>query len=333
MKIQTNIKNLKNYQLYLKIEESVNDFFKRNNFLKVDLPVLSPSLIPESYLEIFQTSFNFLNSQNNFYLTPSPELFLKRLIIEGIGNCYYLGKSFRNSELPSSLHLPEFTMLEFYQLGVDYLKMADFVLKLLQDISLRIYGKKEFFYQGKKINLKKWEKITVAEAFSCFAGINNEELFNHKLFFKRAKEKGYQIEEASYEDLWSQIYTQEVEPHLGKSGLPTLIYDYPKELAALAKLNQDNQTAQRFEFYIAGIELGDGYSELTDWQEQKKRFIEETNRRQKNKMENHQIDWEFIDFLKKGLPDCAGVAIGFDRLVMILANVKDIRDLKLINIY
>lgn len=333
MKIQTNIKNLKNYQLYLKIEESVNDFFKRNNFLKVDLPVLSPSLIPESYLEVFQTSFNFFNNQNNLYLTPSPELFLKRLITEGIGNCYYLGKSFRNSELPSSLHLPEFTMLEFYQLGVNYLELADLVLNLLQHISIQIFGKREFFYQKKRISLEKWEKITVAEAFYLFAGINNEELLNHKLFFKRAKEKGYQIEEASYEDLWSQIYTQEVEPHLGKSGLPTLIYDYPKELAALAKLNQDNQTAQRFEFYIAGIELGDGYSELTDWQEQKKRFIEEIDRRQKNKMENLQTDWEFIDFLKKGLPQCAGVAIGFDRLAMIFANVKDIRDLKLINIY
>lgn len=333
MKIQTNIKNLKNYQLYLKIEESVNDFFKRNNFLKVDLPVLSPSLIPESYLEVFQTSFNFFNNQNRLYLTPSPEIFLKRLITEGIGNCYYLGKSFRNSELPSSLHLPEFTMLEFYQLGVNYLELANLVLNLLQHISIQIFCKREFFYQKKKISLEKWEKITVAEAFSRFAGIDKEELFDHKLFFKRAKEKGYQIEKSSYEDLWSQIYVQEVEPHLGESGFPTLIYDYPKELAALAKLNPDNQTAQRFEFYIAGIELGDGYSELTDWQEQKKRFLTEESLREKKKMKSHQVDWEFIDFLKKGLPQCAGVAIGFDRLAMVFANVKDIRDLKLINIY
>lgn len=332
MKIKTQIKNLKNYKIYLQIEQAVDQFLQKNGYLKVELPVLSPSLIPESYLEIFMTNFDYLNNRSELYLTPSPELFLKRLLSEGVGDCYYLGRAFRNAELPSRLHLPEFTILEFYKVGIDYLKLADEVLKLLQYLALTIYGKKEFFYQGERVILRKWEKFSVAEAFYRFAGIDKEVLVDKKLFFQKAKEKGYQIDGATYEDLWSQIYAQEVEPYLGRRGFPTLIYDYPKELAALAKLNSDGKTAQRFEFYIAGVELGDGYSELTDWREQKQRFFSEEKRRKKMGKINHQVDWEFIEFLKN-LPKCAGVAIGFDRLVMILAGVSEIQQLKLINIF
>lgn len=332
MKIKTSIENLKNYKFYLKLEEATHQFFKKNHYLRLDLPVLSPYLIPESYLEIFETHFDYLNNRSELYLTPSPELFIKRLLSEGIGNCYYLGKAFRNGELPSSFHSPEFTILEFYKVGVDYLQLADEVLELLQYLTYKSFGKKDFVYQNKRILLRKWEKISAAEAFSRFAGINESELFNHQLFFQKAKEKGYQIENASYQDLWSQIYAQEVEPYLGKRGLPTLIYNYPKELAALAKLNSDGKTAQRFEFYIAGIELGDGYSELADWQEQKGRFLIEKKLRKKNKKINHKIDWEFISYLKKFFPQCSGVAIGFDRLAMIFAGVSDISRLKLVNI-
>jgi len=102
-------------------------------------------------------------------------------------------------------------------------------------------------------------------------------------------------------------------------------------MAALAKLNPDGLTAQRFEFYMAGVELGDCYTELTDWKEQKQRFLKEQRERQKARKVNHKIDWQFIEVLKKGLPKCAGMAIGFDRLAMIFANCQDIRNLKLIN--
>ena len=332
MKIRTSIENLKNYQVCLKIEEAVHQFFKENHYLRLDLPILSPSLIPESYLEIFETHFDYLNNRSKLYLTPSPELFIKRLLTEGIGNCYYLGKAFRNSELPSRLHSPEFTILEFYKLGVDYLELADEVLDLLQYLAYKFFGKKDFIYQKKRVLLRKWEKFSVKEAFYRFAGIDELELFNHRLFFQKAKKKGYEVKNASYQDLWSQIYVQEVEPHLGKRGFPTLIYDYPKELAALAKLNPDKKTAQRFEFYIAGIELGDGYSELDDWQEQKERFLIEKKIRKENKKINHKIDWELINYLKKIFPSCSGVAIGFDRLAMIFADVSDISKLKLVNI-
>jgi elongation factor P--beta-lysine ligase len=333
MKIQTTIKNLDNYKIYLQVERAVKDFLEKNNYLKVDLPVLSPALIPESYLEIFETEFRLFwekaclpAGREKLYLTPSPELFLKRLLIHGIGDCYYLGKSFRNSDLSSSLHSFEFTMLEFYKMHVNYMDIADIVLKMLQYISLLFRTtRNKIKYQGKEISFDRWEKISVVEAFKKYSDISEKELFNHNLFIKKAEKKCYQTKNFTYEDLWSQIYSQEIEPHLGINGYPTLIYDYPKEFAALAKLNKDGKTTQRFEFYIEGIELGDCYTELTDWKEQELRFNRE-------KKVNHPIDKGYIKALKCGLQDCSGIAIGFERLAMVFADLTSISELRLINI-
>ncbi|MEK7522515.1 MAG: amino acid--tRNA ligase-related protein, partial [Patescibacteria group bacterium] len=177
MKIQTNVKNFENYKVYLQVEKAVHEFLEKNNYLKVELPVLSPALIPESYLQVFETEFKFLDKKEKLYLTPSPELFLKRLLSAGIGNCYYLGRAYRNSEPNSDWHSPEFMMLEFYKLGIDYLEMADEVLKLLQFIikKLRITNY-ELKYQNKIISFERWEKYSVTEAFEKFAGIKKEEL-------------------------------------------------------------------------------------------------------------------------------------------------------------
>ena len=335
MKIKTEISNLENYKIYLKVEKSVNEFLEKNNYLKITLPVLSPALIPESYLEIFETEFKYFGSKNKLYLAPSPELFLKRLLVEKIGDCYYLGKSFRNSDPPATLHSFEFTMLEFYKMGANYMDIADVVLEMLRYINnkAKILNKNSIItYRGNKISLEKWEKISVAEAFQKYTEISEEELFNHNLFVKKANEKGYKVEGFSYEDVWSQIYTTEIEPHLGKNGYPTLIYDYPKEFAALAKLNKNGKTAQRFEIYIAGLEIGDCYTELTDWYEQNNRFKIELQKRKKDDKIIHPADQGFIESLKKGLDNCAGIAIGLERLGMIFADVDSIDKLKLINI-
>ena len=323
MKIKTSVENLKKYKIYLAVEKAVHEFLQKRGYLKVDLPVLSPALIPESYLEVFETRFEYLKKRQKLYLTPSPELFLKRLLVAGVGNCYYLGKAFRNSDRGSSLHSFEFTMLEFYKVGVTYMEIADEVLEMLQFIADKLKNKNPKF--------NNWEKISVSEAFEKYACISRNELFNHKLFLNKAEKKGYSTRGFSYEDIFSQIYTQEIEPKLG-IGFPTLIYNYPKEFAALAKPNPDGKTAQRFEFYINGIELGDCYTELTDWKEQERRFKEEERKRKNDKKINHPIDTGFIKALQYGLADCAGIAIGFDRLAMIFAGVDSIEKLKLINV-
>ena len=331
MRIQTNIQNLNNYKIYLQIEQAVNEFLQKKGYLKLDLPVLSPALIPESYLEVFETGFLYFDKKDKLYLTPSPELFMKRLIAYGVGDCYYLGKSFRNNEANSSLHSFEFNMLEFYKVNASYMDIADEVLEMLNYIKQKII-KAKLKIKGRNLDFSRFEKLKVMEAFERWAGISESELFNHQLFIEKARKKGYQVAGFSYEELWSQIYVQEIEPYLGKNGYPTLIYDYPKEFAALAKLNSDNKTAQRFEFYIEGVELGDCYTELTDWREQQMRFKEEAEKRKKIGRIVHPIDKGFIDALKYGLPSCAGIAIGFDRLVMVFLGENSINNFKLITI-
>lgn len=332
MQIKTNIQHLENYKKYLQVIYATKEYLNKKKYLEIDLPVLSPALVPESYLEIFATEFIYCEQRENLYLTPSPELFLKRILAYGGMDCYYLGKSFRNSESFSDRHSFEFTMLEFYKTKADYFDIADELLKLMRYIALKLNKSDNIIFHGKKVSFKKWEKLKVAEAFSKYAGISEDALFNHKKFLKEAKAKGYVIDGFTFEDVFSQIYAQEVEPKLGINGYPTLLYDYPKEFAALAKLNPDKKTAQRFEFYIHGVELGDCYTELTDWKEQDGRFKNEDLSRRKSKSVDHPIDKGFIDALKHGLVDCAGIAVGFDRFAMIFANATSIHELKLIDI-
>lgn len=330
MQIKTTIKNLAGYKQYLKILEATESFLKKNHYLKLDLPVLAPALIPESYLDFFTTKFQYLEQKTSLYLTPSPELFIKRLLVEKIGHCYYLGKAFRNAEPLSPLHLREFNILEFYKVGKDYRFMKKEIQRMLLFICQKVFRKNKIYFKKRLLNFNKlWEEITVAQAFAKFSQIKPEILFNPQKFRRKAQIKGYQIQNASYEDLFSQIYTQEIEPNLGVEGRPTIISDYPKQMASLAQLNSDGLTCQRFEFYISGIELGDCFTELTNSQEQKQRFVKET-KIIKKRSKNFRADWALIQALEKGLPACTGMAVGFDRLAMIFTNKSSIRNLHLV---
>ncbi len=328
VEIKSNISNIKNHQIFLKVKELSKSFLNKSKFIEVDNPLLSPRLIPESYLEIFETKNLFKKKDNQLYLIPSPELFLKRLIVDGIGNCFSLGKSFRNNEPVEIKHSFEFTMLEFYRVNGTYFDIIDDVMNLLRFITKEMFNKNELMYQGKKIDLKSYEKITVAQAFGKYAGISK--IFDHKVFFQQAKNKGYRVENMDYTDVWSQIYGVEVEPNLGKNGKVTFIYDYPPELAAITKINESG-IAERFEFYIEGIELGNCGNEGLEIEEYKNRFYKDIEIRKENGLVDYKPDIEFISILEK-LPKCAGIAIGIDRLAMIFANVDKISDLQLISI-
>jgi elongation factor P--beta-lysine ligase len=187
-------------------------------------------------------------------------------------------------------------------------------------------------YRGKKIDLESYEKLTVAEVFQQYAAINEETLFDHNLFLKKAQQKGYQTEGFSYEDLFSQIYTQEIEPHLGNSGRPTVLCDYPVVFAPLSLPNPDGRTAHRFEIYIEGVELGNCYGELTDPALQKTRLSEEEKGRKKTHKIDHKVDWGFITALEKGMPSCSGIAMGVERLAMIVADLSSIDELQIVTI-
>lgn len=332
MKIVVKPDHLEKYKRYQIMIQATHRFLQSKDYLSLDLPVLSPALIPESYLEIFATQFTYFDNTESLFLTPSPELFMKRLLVYGIGNCYSLGKSFRNSEPGTPRHSPEFTMLEFYKVKADYMALAGDVLGLLQAIAMKLTHSLSITFHDKTVSLKHWEKITVAEAFQRYAQITPDQLFDEKQLRKAAQEKQYSTENASYDDIFSQIYVQEIEPHLGVNGYLTLLYDYPKQFAALAKINSDGKTAQRFEFYIGGVELGDAYTELTDWKEQEDRFMKEDKKRKELGKIAHPIDKGFIQALQYGLVDCAGIAIGMDRLGMVFTDSQSITDSKLLYI-
>ena len=313
------------------MHELIHAFLQQKKYTCIDVPVMSPVLIPESYLEVYETEYRSMNHTKKFYLTPSPELFLKRAIAKGAGSVYALTKTFRNSEPESSRHSGEFTMLEFYKVEADYMDVADDVLSLFNYIARELLHSETITYKNETIKLDSWEKITVAEAFEKYAGMKT--VHQPTAFLKEAEKKGYVVKKFSYTDVWSQIYTQEVEPHLGFSGRPTLIYEYPVELAAMVQVNQKKHIAERFEAYIAGVELGNCGNEAyegADWDEFEKRIQnEDTARRETGKI-IYPPDSEFISILKQ-LPRCSGIAIGVERLAMIFTNVQSIADLKIFN--
>lgn len=329
MKIVTSAKHLDAYRRYVELEQAVHTFLTERQYLPLTLPVLSPALVPESYLEVFATDYRFFNTTESLYLTPSPELFMKRVLCAVQTDCYYLGKAFRNAEAASSKHSGEFVMLEYYRLGASYLDLADELLKLLQALET-VTG--PVMVNGAPLRLDSWERLTVDEAFARYADVSAGTIFDEQALRDACQKRGYTVDGFSYEDLFTQLYVDAVEPHLGTSGRPTLIYDYPTAFAALAKLNDDGKTAQRFEFYIGGVELGDCYSELTDPVLQKARFEAEQAARIKNGSITHPVDWGFVEALESGLPECAGIAIGFERLAMVFLGLESIHDLRLVDV-
>ncbi len=330
------------YLIREKVIRSIREFFYENHFHEVETPLLVPALIPESYLDVFETNLlDRKGSKKRMFLTTSPEASLKKLLVAGVGNCFEISKSFRNCETGSKLHNPEFTILEWYRVGASYKDVMQDCENLLIYIFNKVKSRKDDFkitYQGKIIDITPlWERISVSEAFQKYADISFAEISeikNGKVFFPVdhfadiARKKGYTIEKKnSWEEIFHQIFFNEVEPHLGKGGKPTIIYDYPRPLAALSKVKEtDPRFAERFEFYIGGLELGNCYTELTDFEEHKKRFDSEMQLIRSLKKTLPVPDQDFLNALREGLPPCSGIGIGVDRLIMLFSDTKTIQE-------
>lgn len=339
------------YFIREKIIRSCREFLYDQGFHEVETPLLVPSVIPESYLEYFQTTLlDRRMKKRQMFLTTSPESSLKKLLVAGIGNCFEITRSFRNTETNSNLHNPEFTILEYYRINATYKDiMADCekMIAFIYNCHIAKSGcsnkdnQREMIihYQGKRIDLSApWQRISVVDAIKQYAGIDFDEIaipdknYSSKFLTDNlsdiARKKGYSITGAdSWEEMFNQIFLNEVEPHLGTHGKPTIIYDYPQPMASLARLKKDDsRLAERFEFYIAGLELGDCYNELLDASEQEKRFQIEMKIRMCKKKTKVVADKDFIKALQLGLPACAGIAIGIDRLAMLFTNSRSIAD-------
>lgn len=336
-KIRKNI-NDKNYLKVLLVREKVIDairlFFKNEGFHEVETPILVQSPGTEPYLEVFETDLVTQNFDNRkAYLLTSPELAMKKLLSAGLGSIFQICKSFRNGEGISSYHNPEFTILEWYRVEADYLDVMkdceNLFLFILNELGLNKESKNILTYQGVEYDLSApWERISVSEAFEKYSGISKEEMLDLEKILKHAKEKGYQIDDqTTWEQAYNQILLNEIEPHLGSGNKPTILYDYPASQAALSKKKEsDPRFAERFEFFIGGIELGNAFSELTDAAEQEARMVEDLKLRKESGKLEYKMDKDFIEALELGMPRTGGIAVGVDRLVMLFADTDSIKN-------
>jgi elongation factor P--(R)-beta-lysine ligase len=277
--------------------QSIREFFISRGYLEVETPVVIPAPAPEANIDAIGASGKFLQT--------SPELCMKRLLSMGYTRIFQICKCFRNSER-GHLHLPEFTMLEWYCSNEDYLFLMDECREMIKHVARTLGTGDIINYQGKQIDISgTWERITVRNAFNLYAGTTPEKA----------------IEAGNYDE----IMVTEIEPALDK-GRPIFLYDYPASQAALSRTKEDDPgVAERFELYMGGLELANAFSELTDVKEQKKRFLDELTQRGKKGKTVYPFPERFIDDLEY-LPPSAGIAFGVDRFIMLLTDSASIDD-------
>lgn len=321
------------YWIREQVTDAIRAYFKREGFHEAEVPLILPTPSTEPFLEVFETELkDDLGRGWQAFLPSSPEFALKKLLAAGSGSIFTITKSFRNGEGRSSRHNPEFTILEWYRTPGDYMTVAEDFEGLMLFISQKVRPPTRSHlegikYQGKEYSLKApWEKISVADAFQKYAGIDTGTMLDERLLMAKGKEKGYQVSEGTtWEEIWNQIMANEIEPRLGTKG-PTILYDYPIAQAALAKPAKDPRYAERFEVFMAGMELGNCFSELTDWREQEARCKADLVERKRLGKTEYPMDTDFIEALKLGMPPTGGIAVGVDRLVALFADADDIAE-------
>jgi len=302
-----------------KIVKAMREFLESKGFVEIETPILQP-IYGGAFAKPFITHHNALDM--DLYLRISDELYLKRLIVGGIEKVYEIGRDFRNEGIDTK-HNPEFTMMECYWAYADYNDIMKLTEEMIAYIAEKAVGKLEIEYAGRKINLKPpWKRIRMIDAVKE-EGIDVDNLSREELI-EIAKEKKLEVNENfSKGDLINLFFEELVQPKLIQ---PTFVYEYPIEISPLAKKKRDNPNfVERFEGFIAGMEVANAFSELNDPIDQKERFLEQAKRRGSG-LEYHEMDEDFIRALEYGMPPTGGLGVGIDRLTMILTNVQSIRE-------
>lgn len=324
---------LPQYFVREQVVDTIRRFFKDQGFHEVFTPILVPIPSAESNLEVFKTEYRTNSGyKKSAFLIMSPEYAIKKILAAGVGNCFEIAHCFRNEEEISRLHNPEFTMLEWYRVGANYRDIMDdfenLFTRIIKETNPQV-NLGDWDYQGEKYDISlPWPRISVKETFQKYCGISSETLVSEKGLIRAAQQKHYFVDgKTTWEQAFYQIFFNEIEPALKKSHRPMIVYDYPKSQAALARLKEsDPRFAERFEVFLAGMELGNCFSELTDWQEQAQRFKKDISERKKLHKTEYGIDEDFINALKEGMPDVSGIAVGVDRLIMLAADVPTVAD-------
>ncbi|MFO8085276.1 MAG: EF-P lysine aminoacylase EpmA [Desulfobacterales bacterium] len=287
----------RNLRLRAEVIAAIRRFFNMHGYLEVETPYRLPTQAPEAHIDAEASGLWFLHT--------SPEVCMKRLLSAGYERIFQICRCFRKHER-GQRHLPEMTLLEWYREGADYRDLMDETRYLVGYIADSIGLDDSLIYSGQKIEIASaWEKLSIKEAFKRFSTIS--------------------LEQALAEDRFDEIIAFGIEPRLGKNK-PVFLCDYPIEKAALARPKTDNPSiAERFELYISGLELCNGFSELTDEQEQRKRFQEQNALQKALGKTVYPMPEKFLKSLRQ-MPASAGCALGVDRLVMLFADARNIDD-------
>jgi lysyl-tRNA synthetase class 2 len=280
-----------------RITFAVRAFFHERGYLEVETPVRIRTPALELHIDA--------ESSRNHWLRTSPELHMKRLLAEGHGPLFQVGPCFRRGE-QGRQHHPEYTMLEWYRPGAGYLELVEEAEALVRAAAAAAGCPHPLHVRGRQVDLScPWHRLTVSAAFLQHAGWDPCRAFDA--------------------DRFDLDLVERVEPALPMDR-PVVLYDYPPELAALARIRRGSpDVAERWELYIAGVELANAYGELTDPGEQRARFETWAEARRKAGRAVYDLDEPFLEALQRGLPACAGIALGLDRLVMVLADAPDLR--------
>lgn len=311
----------------------IRAYFTREGFLEVDTPLLVKHPGLEPYLNPLKVEFlTDTQTLTDAYLITSPEFALKKLLAAGFERVFQLNKCWRGGEPYGGTHNPEFTMLEWYRAHADYRVMMHDCEELVRALYASVcrtrgtQATEPLMYQGLHIDLNApWLKLSVKEAWYTYAGLDLDTLLTRGAMAEAVAARGLTVHtDDDYDDLFFKIFLTSIEPHLPKNQ-PVILYNYPLQLAALSRsCPNDPRYAERFEFYIGGIEIGNGYSELVDAQEQRARFEADRAKRRQLGKTVYTIDTDFIEALESGIPSSAGYSIGVDRLVMLFTDAASI---------
>ncbi|MBC2695607.1 MAG: lysine--tRNA ligase [Desulfobacteraceae bacterium] len=305
-----------------RIIQAVRRFFLNRDFLEVETPMMQP--IPGgAEATPFITHHNALNM--DLFLRIAPELYLKRLVVGGFERIFEINRNFRNEGI-SIRHNPEFTMLEFYQAYATHDDLMDLTEEMFGYMSIEVTGSTKITYQNNTIDLGgKWNRMTLAYALETIGGIDPGLLKNKEKLLEFASSRSIKITKTKYlGKVISKLFDVLVEPKLIQ---PTFITGYPVEISPLSRKNEKNsKLTDRFELFIAGYEIANGFSEINDPEDQKSRFLQQVADRDAGDEEAHYMDEDYIEALEYGMPPTAGEGIGIDRVAMLLTDSASIRE-------
>jgi lysyl-tRNA synthetase, class II len=304
------------------IIQRIRDFLIERDFLEVETPMMQ-TVPGGAEATPFVTHHNALDMP--LYLRIAPELYLKRLVVGGFDRVFEINRNFRNEGI-STRHNPEFTMLEFYQAYATYQDLMTLTEAMFHQVAHRVVGAPAFVYQGQTIDLAApWRRIGLYEALEEIAGIDRRDLNDRDKLIAIAAERGVKLTRTGHAaKIVTKLFDALVEPHLVQ---PTFVTGYPVAVSPLSRRSDTvPELTERFELFIAGYEIANGFSELNDPEDQQRRFAQQVAEREAGDEEAHPMDMDYIEALEYGMPPTAGEGVGIDRLTMLLTDAASIRE-------